>query len=70
VRQVAVAQAKAGPNTALQADVLVGGAVEVALRASAYDEAAASRERVKEALGVIRQITVDEVVAALEFQVV
>jgi len=67
VQQVAVDQAKAGANAALQTDTVVGGTVEVALQACADDEVAASRERVKEALGVIRRIAVDEMVAAREF---
>jgi len=67
VQQVAMDQAKAGANAALQTDTVVGEAVEVALRACADDEIAASRERVKDALGVIRQIAVDEMVAAREF---
>jgi hypothetical protein len=68
VQQVAMDQAKAGASAALQADTVVGGAVEVALRACADDEITASRARVKEALGVIRQIAVDEMVAAREFR--
>jgi len=68
VQQVAIDQAKAGANAALQTDMIVGEAVEVALRACADDEIAASRERVKEALGIIRQIAVDEMVAAREFR--
>lgn len=68
VQQVAMDQAKAGANAALQTDTVVGGAVEAALRACADDEIAASIERVKEALGVIRQIAVDEMVAAREFR--
>ena len=38
VQQVAIDQAKAGANAALQTDVIVGEAVEVALRACADDE--------------------------------
>ena len=68
VQQVAMDQATAGATAALQADTVVGGAVEVALRACADDEIATSRERVREALGVIRQIAVDEMVAAREFR--
>ena len=68
VQQVAMDQAKAGESAALQTDTVVGGAVEVALQACADDEIAASRERVKEALGIIRRIAVDEMVAAREFR--
>jgi len=68
VQQVAVDQARAGTNAALQTDTVVGGAVEVALHECADDEVAASRERVKEVLGVIRRIAVDEMVAAREFR--
>ncbi|KAF9654075.1 hypothetical protein BDM02DRAFT_3107318 [Thelephora ganbajun] len=68
VQQVAMDQAKAGANAALQTDTAVGGAVEVALRACADDEIAVSRQRVKEALGVIRKIAVDEMVTAQEFR--
>jgi hypothetical protein len=56
MQHVAVDQTKAGPDTALQTDTVVGGAAEVALWACADDGVAASRERVKDALGVIRQI--------------
>ena len=66
VQQVAVDQARAGTNAALQTDTVVGGEVEVALRACADDEIEASRDRVKEALGIIRRIAVDEMVAARE----
>lgn len=68
VQQVAMDQAKAGANAALQADTVVGGAVEEALQACADDEIAASRDRVKDALGIIRRIAVDEMVAAREFR--
>ena len=68
VQQVAMDQAKAGTNAALQTNTEVGRAVEFALRACADDEIAASRERVKEALAVIRQIAVEEMVAAREYQ--
>ena len=68
VQQVAVDQAKAGASAALQTDTEVGRAVELALRACADDEIAASRERVREALGVIRQIAVEEMVTAREFR--
>lgn len=68
VQQVAMDQARVGANAALQTDTVVGGAVEAALLACADDEIAASRERVKEALGIIRQIAVDEMVAAREFR--
>lgn len=67
VQQVAVDQAKAGADAALQTDTEVGRAVEVALRACADDEIAASRERVRETLGVIRQIAVEEMIPAREF---
>ena len=68
VQQVAMDQAKAGANAALQTDTEVGRAVELALRACADDEITASRGRVREALGVIRQIAVEEMVAAREFR--
>lgn len=67
VQQVAVDQAKAGANAALQTDTEVGRAVELALRACADDEIAVSRERVREGLGIIRQIAMEEMVAAREF---
>ena len=68
VQQVAMDQARAGADAALRTDTVVGGAVEVALLARADNEIAASRERVREALGIIRQIAVDEMVAAREFR--
>ena len=68
VQQVAMDQARAGADAALRTDTVVGGAVEVALLARADDEIAASRERVREALGIIRRIAVDEMVAAREFR--
>ena len=68
VQQAAMDQAKAGTEAALQADTTVGRAVELALRACADDEIAASKERVKEALGAIRQIAAEEMVAAREFR--
>lgn len=68
VQQVALDQARAGANAALQTDTEIGRAVESALRACADDEIAASRERVKEALAVIRQIAVEEMVAAREYR--
>ena len=67
VQQVATSQAKAGADAALQTDTDVGRAVESALRICAEDEIAASRERVREALGVIRQIAAEEMVAAQEY---
>jgi len=68
VQQVAMDQAKAGANAALRADVDIGRAVEFALRACADDEIAASRERVRGALGVIRQIAAEEMVMTREFR--
>lgn len=68
VQQVAMDQARAGANAALQTNTEVGRVVELALRACADDEIAASRERVKEALAVIRQIAVEELVAAREYE--
>ena len=68
VQQVAMDQARAGATAALQTDTVVGREVEVALRACADDEIVASRDRVKEALAIIRRIAVDEMVAAREFR--
>lgn len=68
VQQVAMNQARAGANAALQTDTEVGRAVELVLRACADDEIAGSRERVREGLGVIRQIAAEEMVAAREFR--
>jgi len=68
VQQVAMDQARAGTNAALQTDAEVGRVVELALRACASDEIAASRGRVREALAIIRQIAVEEMVAAREYR--
>lgn len=68
VQQVAVDQARAGANAALQTDTEVGRVVELALRACADDEIAASRGRVKEALAIIRQIAAEEMVAARQYR--
>lgn len=68
VQQVAMDQARAGANAALQTDTEVGRVVELALRACADDEIAASRGRVKEALAIIRQIAAEEMVAARQYR--
>ena len=68
VQQVAMDQARVGANAALQIDTDLGRVVESALRARADDEIAASRERVRDGLGVIRQIAAEEMVTAGEFQ--
>lgn len=68
VQQVAVDQARAGTNAALRTDTGVGRAVESALRACADEQIAASRDRVREALRVIRQIAVEDMVAARNYR--
>lgn len=60
VQQVASSQATAGADAALQADLVVGYAVESALLTCADMELGASRARVNDGLGVLRRIAVDE----------
>lgn len=68
VQQVAMDQARAGTNAALQTDTSVGRVVEFALLACADDEISASIQRVRDALGVIRLIAAEDMVRAREYR--